>query len=358
MHRERVLAATDGQVALAPTRTSRLPGAYGLAWPGGFATLGPAVEDGARVVRPLLRGATPPAGARAAITSELWRGDPADALGRAFVDDAVPGPLGTLSSWRIPGGTTWAVIVHGRGVERYEGLRIAEVLADLGLTVALPVYRNDPGAPASPDGLYHLGDTEWEDVRAVVAHARAHGAERLVLIGHSTGGAIVQALLDRAPAAEVASVVGTILDAPVLDWRAVIRLQARLRRVPAPVAALATRSAGRRAGIDWDGLDVRRDPGRLRLPTLLILSDGRPHGAARACARARRGATRRRAPRALPGGRPRARVERRPAALRGDRGALRRRALTRAHAQPRRRSVRGRPSVVTPSPVITTTRTT
>ncbi len=166
------------------------------------------------------------------------------------------------------------MIVHGRGVERYEGLRIAEVLADLGLTVALPVYRNDPGAPASPDGLYHLGDTEWEDVRAVVAHARAHGAERLVLIGHSTGGAIVQALLDRAPAAEVASVVGTILDAPVLDWRAVIRLQARLRRVPAPVAALATRSAGRRAGIDWDGLDVRRDPGRLRLPTLLILSDG------------------------------------------------------------------------------------
>ena len=75
------------------------------------------------------------------------------------------------------------------------------VLHRLGLTVLLATYRNDAGAPASPDGYYHLGATEWEDVEAVVAHAVAEGAEDVVLVASSMGAVLACRFLLRSPLA-------------------------------------------------------------------------------------------------------------------------------------------------------------
>jgi dipeptidyl aminopeptidase/acylaminoacyl peptidase len=133
-------------------------------------------------------------------------------------------------------------------------------------------YRNDVGAPRSPDGFYHLGDTEWTDLEAAVRFARDRGARRVVLFGWSMGGAITAALLDRSP--EAAAVAAVVWDAPLVDWRATLRQQARNRRLPPVLSRLATAMTSRRIGIDFDRFDLRRRPPAHRPPTLIVHSTG------------------------------------------------------------------------------------
>ena len=87
-------------------------------------------------------------------------------------------------------GDSWAIVVYGINADREKGLRIAPTLQHAGVTPLLISYRNDLGAPDSPDGLYHLGETEWQDLDAAARYALRHGAQRLVLIGYSMGGAL------------------------------------------------------------------------------------------------------------------------------------------------------------------------
>ena len=182
-----------------------------------------------------------------------------------------PGPLGDYPAWLVPhqrGGDTWIIAVHGRGADRREALRIVPTLHRLGLPVLAISYREDKGAPSSPDRNYHLGDSEWADLAASVRYARACGARRVVLFGWSMGAAIIGAFLDRAE--EGRHVAGVIWDSPVLDWRATLRRQAAEFRVPAWLTSVVTRCTTARIGIDFDRFDlVRRPPGR-RPPTLLI----------------------------------------------------------------------------------------
>jgi hypothetical protein len=127
-------------------------------------------------------------------------------------------------------------------------------------------YRNDPEAPASPDGHYHLGDTEWLDVEAALHHALANGAAAGAR-GWSMGAAITGALLDRSP---LAPRVAAVRDAPLLDWRATLRQQARIRRIPPALTGLTAGFTRRRIGIDFDRFDLRRRPPAVRPPTLMI----------------------------------------------------------------------------------------
>lgn len=60
-----------------------------------------------------------------------------------------------------------------------------------GMPVLAITYRNDVGAPASEDGKFHLGATEWEEVAATITHARSQGAPDVYLYGYSMGGAII-----------------------------------------------------------------------------------------------------------------------------------------------------------------------
>jgi pimeloyl-ACP methyl ester carboxylesterase len=284
---EKVLAADGDTVTLTATRLTTQPGTWGLRWrmpgtdgaagsPGEhLAVIGPIMaERRGEVVRPLLAGPVPAPGTATVIDAGPFDPDP-EARGLPFDEVHVPGPLGSYPAWFVPardGGDTWVLMVHGRGGSRREALRILPVLHEQGFAQLVVTYRNDIGAPASPDGYHHLGDTEWEDVAAAVRYAKERGARRIVLFGWSMGGAITGALLDRAP--EASDVAAVVWDAPLVDWRATLRQQARNRRLPQGLSPLASAVTSRRIGIDFDRFDLRSRPPATRPPTLLVHSSG------------------------------------------------------------------------------------
>lgn len=283
---ERILACDGATVTLAASRLTAQPGTWGLRWPEGLAVVGPvhAARD-RTVVRPLTGGQRPPGTGPAVLDAGPYDPDPG-ARGLEFSAVTVIGPLGPCPAWFVPAsGDTWVVLVHGRGGARREALRVLPALHRLGMPALVVSYRNDTEAPPSPDGRYHLGDTEWLDVEAAVRHALAHGARRIVLYGWSMGGAITGALLDRSPLAD--RVAAVVWDAPLVDWRATLRQQARNRHIPTALTPLATAATSRRIGIDFDRFDLRRRPPAVRPPTLIVHSGGDtavPAGPSRALA--------------------------------------------------------------------------
>jgi hypothetical protein len=274
---ERVLDVGGGAVTLAASRLTAQPGTWGLRWAtdggNGLAVLGPVAGENRReVIRPLLGGDRPEPGFAAVLDAGPFDPDPS-ARGLPFEEVDVPGPLGSYPAWFVPAdGDTWVVLVHGRGGARRESLRILPTLHTRGHPQLVITYRNDVGAPPSPDGHYHLGDTEWEDVEAAVRFAVDRGARRIVLFGWSMGGAVTGAFLDRS--AEAARVAAVVWDAPLVDWRATLRQQARNRRLPPGLSPLASVVTSRRIGIDFDRFDLLRNPPTVRPPTLVVHSAG------------------------------------------------------------------------------------
>ncbi|MDN5858366.1 MAG: lysophospholipase [Pseudonocardia sp.] len=272
---DEVLRADEHEVTLRASRLTEQPGTWGLRWADGLAVVGPVVRGDTRtVVRELVRGPVPPPGP-AGLDPGPFDPDPA-ARGLAFSEVAVPGPVGACPAWLVPGAGTgaldWVVFVHGRHGQRREALRVLPAVHALGATALVVTYRNDveEGAPPSPDVLGHLGDTEWLDVEAAVRFALDRGARRIVLFAWSMGAAICATLLDRSPLA--AHVTAVVWDAPLLDWRATLRRQARNRWLPASLIRLVTEFTRRRVGIDFDRFDVVARPPAVRPPTLVVHS--------------------------------------------------------------------------------------
>lgn len=241
------------------------------------------------VARPILARDTPgPSGAPdlggAATNGFFWAGDPLGAHGYPFEEVAVPSPVGPMPAWlvRPPGrrraavgavpataggaepratadpgatvdagakaaaggtdrdgdpGATWVIMIHGHGATRGETLRAIPVLRALGLTTLSITYRNDLGAPASADHMYHLGADEWEDAEAAIDLALEHGARRVVLAGWSMGGGI--ALRTSVRSAHRDRIAALVLDSPAVDWRDILDYHARMLRAPRPMRALA-----------------------------------------------------------------------------------------------------------------------
>jgi alpha-beta hydrolase superfamily lysophospholipase len=219
--------------------------------------------------------------ARRARWAGWWYLTPAD-LGVAFRDVDIVTPLGIAPAWIVDSPTAsndWVIQVHGRGVTRAEGLRAVSVFRAAGFTSLLISYRNDGDAPPSSDRRYALGGEEWRDVDAAIRYARDHGAQRIVLMGWSMGGAIVLQCVTRSALADV--VVGVVLESPVVDWVRVLHYQAGVTGLPAAVrdtamAILSSDVASRWAGldhpIDFSTLDMVARASELRAPLLILHS--------------------------------------------------------------------------------------
>lgn len=266
------LPAEDGPVPQAAR--SDVQGRFGLRWEGGAGTLGEVVERGDdRIVRRVVptRGEAPAAGDPARVDVTLFA-DPQE-RGVDAEEVRIPAPLGELPGWWIPGRSDDAVLVlHGRRrADRTEALRALPTLVAEGASVLVASYRNHDASPPSPDGFFHYGASEVEDALASLAWLQARGIERVVLMGYSMGGSISIGTLARWPQ-DGPEPLGLILDSPLIDPEPVFAQGARREGLPLPglLAAITTRVAGWRTGVDFAALDRRRVAPSLAVPTLIF----------------------------------------------------------------------------------------
>ncbi|ROQ64313.1 hypothetical protein EDF36_1278 [Rathayibacter sp. PhB152] len=220
--------------------------------------------------------------------------------GLPFTAEEVPTQFGAAPAWLFPAeedGGVWAIHVHGRATTREETLRGIAAFHRAGVTSLVVSYRNDGDAPESPDRRYALGETEWRDVDAAIRFAERRGARRVMLVGWSMGGAIV--LQTALRSSRRGLIAGLVLDSPVIDWRVTLRKQARLNRIPAPIAALALTAmqrpwsaalTGQSSHVPLAAMDLVERAAELTVPVLLLHSvddDFVPSGPSEALAAAR-----------------------------------------------------------------------
>ncbi|MFF3932279.1 alpha/beta hydrolase [Streptomyces hirsutus] len=272
-----------GQVTLTRHLATLRPGRYGLSGDGTHAVVGPVLEgvpeSADTVVRRLervVRGTLEP-GDRVWLTPNLHVGDPGTALGLDHTDVEVPGELGPLPAWFVPDvRDTWVLAVHGLGATREQAMNLMEFLHRHHFPVLALAYRGDQGAPRSPDGLNHLGETEWRDLDAAIRYAMDAGARQVVLLGWSTGATMALRAAARSTLRD--HIAGLVLDSPVLSWEATLRALAAARRTPGALLPLAVRAAQGRTGRHGDPHGGRRPgtpgPERVGIPALIVHGPG------------------------------------------------------------------------------------
>jgi pimeloyl-ACP methyl ester carboxylesterase len=271
-----------GRIVLERSEDTERPGVYALEWTGGRAIVGAVVDGDEETVTRRLRtrrGYLAPE-MEVGVEPNVFGGDPGQAFGLPFKDVDVPDELGPMPAWLVPARArrdragasrdreTWAIVVHGINGTLQNGLRMVPTLHRARLPTLLISYREDLGAPESPDGLHHMGLTEWRDLAAAARYALDHGAKRLILAGYSMGGAIVAQFMERSPLAS--RVDGLVLDAPVLDWKETLELNTTREGWPSVAALPLEWAIDARIDADWDSLDAHQHLDDFRLPILLF----------------------------------------------------------------------------------------
>ena len=294
-----VLAVTPDTVTLAsgPDASAEVsaPGTWGLRWEGGYGTLTDVrADDGERVTRTftLLDGAAPEAGDLADVDKYLFGDTPEEILGLDWQPVAIPTALGTQDAWFVPadgapdGATnvahparTWAILVHGKGADRDEMLRTLRTVHSQGLPALVITYRGDRDQPIDPSGQYGYGTTEWADLDAAVAYALDRGATDLVLVGSSTGAALVGAWFDHGANTDAA--VAVVLDSQNADVERTFAYGASQRTIPGTSLPLppaltwtALRVSELRFGLDLQAADTSDTLARIDVPVLAFHGTG------------------------------------------------------------------------------------
>ncbi|MEV8513448.1 alpha/beta fold hydrolase [Dactylosporangium sp. NPDC051484] len=273
----RVRAYAGNRITLTRTPDTARSIPLSFVWADGHARLGDVIAaDRATVTREVeavTRGSLA-AGVRGYTSGYVFEGDPHSARGLPFDDVVVQGELGALPAWLVPptagpADDTWIIAVHGRGAPRGEALRALPTLAASGHRTLVVSYRNDPDAPPSPDHRFHLGHTEWRDVLSAIDYARSAGARDVILIGWSMGGAAILNLLRHWH--HDGFLRGVVLDCPVVDWNATLRMNARQLNVPPAWTWTALRLIQHRLDVRAADLDYRPLAARLNVPTLVYV---------------------------------------------------------------------------------------
>lgn len=280
-----ILAVDTGAqtIELERTANTELPGRYGLFTTGtyGYVKLGAVLSaDATSVRRKLLTKIETGARVdRGAGFSGFYYASPSE-LHLPWQNVLIGSPAGPCPAWFFPAAsTTWVIQVHGRGATRVECLRAVPVLHSAGFPNLVVSYRNDGEAPRSRAGAYALGTSEWRDIDSAIAYALRHGADRVILMGWSMGGAVsLQAAVGSSYRDRIA---GLILESPVIDWRSVLRYQARIAGVREPLPGLAmsalqrpltARISGADDAISFDRLDMVARAAELSTPMLILHS--------------------------------------------------------------------------------------
>lgn len=279
-----VLGVDEGSIAFAlpadPPADLVSGERLGVRWEGGYGTVGRILTLGDdRIEREFSFFASvterlPEPGDLTAFEGVAYPDDPA-VLGYPVAAAVYTSPAGAFDALVVgEGGPTWMIFVHGRGATPREGYRIVGRFAEAGIPSLLIHYRNDDGQPGD-DRLADFGATEWEDLEAAVGFTLDRGADRVVLVGYSMGGAIALAFMERSPLAD--RVAGMILDAPALKLGAMVDARAADTnlpllpiRVPPPLPATAKLLASWRFGVDWNDIDYLERIGRIEVPLLLF----------------------------------------------------------------------------------------
>jgi pimeloyl-ACP methyl ester carboxylesterase len=271
----RVHAVQPDRVELTRTPETERPGVWALEWGADSrVVVGDVLDTTAQTVVRAVRpgtGALPDPGEKVVLTPWVLRGDPQSALGLEFSETAVATELGAMPAWYLPGlRDPWVIAVHGMGADRAQVLPLLPMFEQFKLPVLSISYRNDPGAPPSPDGIGHFGETEWRDLDAAIRLAVDSGASRVLLYGWGLGATMALHAAERSAWRDY--VRGLVLDSPVLDFRTSVRRRAMRRGVPQALAELGTLAAEGRADVDTATFDHLASGDGLHVPALVLHS--------------------------------------------------------------------------------------
>ena len=218
-----------------------------------------------------------PTGSLAWVSSFVYNGTP-EQLGIAFEHTQVQTEVGEMPAWHVPATSgehdAIAIVIHGHGGHRAQGLRVLPALRRTGLAALYVTFRNAHGAPRVGRGYLTLGDQEAEDVAAALRWAHDAGYKRALLYGFSMGGNIALSALRPKHGPLPMPVLGIVLDGPALDWRDVIRANGQRYHLPAFMARQMGRVVQvlvkRSSGQDFDAVDQLAAARTFTLPILLF----------------------------------------------------------------------------------------